>query len=233
MSSLPNFTATVLSNLSIAQETRGLRLRIHDENFAFHAGQFINIVVSEKIVRAYSIASSPAVLPDLELCVKIIPGGMGTTYIDHLEVGDTVVFTGPFGHFGPKDSEKKKLLVATGTGIAPMKAIVDEAKEFGFGAGVHLLFGVREEAFAVYTDYFETLANSETLFSFDLCVSQGKGSTQAYAGRVTGFLAAQPPEIFTNTEVLFCGSPAMVKEGKEILMNTKGVEKGNIVVEMY
>ncbi len=233
MPPLPIITATVLSNPYIAEETRGIRLRIHDSKFLFHAGQFINIIIKDKIFRAYSIASSPSFLPELELCVKIVEGGVGTTYIDQLQQGDTVSFTGPFGHFGLKNNGMKKLLVATGTGIAPMKAIVDEERVLGLQKSVHLIFGVREEKFAPYKEYFEEVSKKEKDFSFDLYISRGEKNPHAHSGRVTSFLIEQKPEFFRNTEVLICGSPGMVKEVKEILMNEKGVEKANIIVEVY
>ena len=230
---IPEYSATVIQNEYIAKETRGLKLTVHDANFSFSAGQFLSLKIQEKIFRAYSIASSPSRLPELSLCVKILPDGTGSQYIDALSKGDEIIFRGPFGHFGSKQPQKKTLCIATGTGIAPMRAIFEtQVNAPQKGKNIGLLFGVREEEYASYLEDFQKAEREHLSFSFTLCVSRPKSEGNFFTGRVTDFLLQQPKEFFTEKEVLLCGNPPMVKEVTQILLE-KGVEKENIVAESF
>jgi NAD(P)H-flavin reductase len=236
------FTATVLSNEYIAEETRKTIFEIssdHKDTFVFTTGQFVNLMLldenGKKIMRGYSIASSASRLPRFELCVKVIENGRGSGLIDRLQVGDTAEFMGPFGHFGQKSPEKNLLMVATGTGIAPMKAIIDELAEKNFPTPTTLVFGIREKKYAPYLEYFEKLQKEHENFSFHLWVSRPSSSEESIGekGRVTDFLQKKSPEFFEGREVIMCGNPHMIKEAKNILLQEKMVEKSSIVVESY
>lgn len=233
------FIATVVSNEYTAKETRRTVFEVKDPSseFTFSTGQFVNLHCPEiegavpPKPRAYSIASSMRVLPRFELCVKVIENGIGSGYIDSMKEGDEVEFTGPMGHFGRKKIKKNMLLVATGTGIAPMKAIVDEQQEDGFPVPCTLVFGVREECYASYKDYFQELAEEYENFSFFLYISRPEEeSTSGYEGRVTDFFNENFE--YLGEEVLICGNPAMVKQVRSMLIE-QGVEKRDIVVEAY
>ncbi len=233
-----SFTATVISQEYIAKETRKTLFEVPQSlNFSYKTGQFVNIVLTnneeKKIMRAYSFASSSSFLPYFELCVKVLENGLGSNFIDQLKIGDTVNFFGPFGHFGQKFPEKKIIMVATGTGIAPMKAIIDELSEKNFPTKTTLVFGVREEEYAFHRKYFESLDTDFQNFKFFLYVSRPSLHFSGKNGRVTNFFKEKTPEFFLDTEVLICGNPAMVKEVREILKDEKRVEKNNICVEVY
>ncbi len=238
------FTARVISHEYIAKETRKTIFEISDSSFSFSTGQFVNILLTDsegkKAMRAYSIASSSSHLPQFELCVKVIENGLGSGFIDRLTVGDDVDFMGPFGHFGQKFPEKKIMMVATGTGIAPMKAIVDELSEKNFPTQTTLVFGVREEEYAFYREYFEELDEKFLDFSFHLYVSRPsddfsekgcakKGRVTEIFSEISGFSDAD----FEDSEFLICGNPAMVKEVRKTLREEKNVDKKLICVEAY
>ena len=241
------FSATVVRNEYIAKETRETTFLVDQDNqeLTFQAGQFFNIVLNtpenpeKKVMRAYSVASSPKILPQFKLCVKVIENGkgLGSGFVDRLKKDESVKFSGPFGHFGKKFPQKKTIMVATGTGIAPMKAIIDELQESNFPTHTTLVFGVREEEHAFYREYFEVLQKEHTRFSFVLFISRPEKNTQfshtTYKGRVTEFFTDKTPENLSNTEFLICGNPAMVKEVRKILHNEKSVDKKNICVEAY
>ena len=250
-----SFFATVESNTYIAKETRETTFNLNktSENspeISFSAGQFFNIILKnpenseKKIMRAYSVASSPEILPTFKLCVKVLhkdsgEKGIGSGFIDDLTKGETVEFSGPFGHFGQKFPEKKCIMVATGTGIAPMKAIIDTLVEKKFPKKTTLIFGVREEEYAFYREYFEELDQKFLNFSFELYISRPEENTvfsdSVKKGRVTEFFGeeSKTPQYIQNTEILICGNPAMVKEVRKILKEEKHVEKQNICVEAY
>lgn len=228
-----NFSAKVISNEYIATETRKTIFEVSDAEFTFHTGQFVNLKVEPKIMRAYSVASSSHLLPQFELCVKVVENGKGSGYIDRMEPGEMVDFMGPFGHFGRKDTTKDVLLFGTGTGIAPLKAILDDEKEKGFPVKVHLVYGVRSLEFASYDEYFKTMAEQYSAFSYDLYVSRPENGFMGNAGRITDWLSAQSAEDFVNTEIIICGNPAMVKEAKITLLETFALPKEQVIIEAF
>jgi len=232
MTSPQNFSARVISNEYIAKETRKTIFEIQDKSFLFKTGQFVNLKVEPKIMRAYSVASSSSMLPLFELCVKVIENGKGSGYIDRMKEGDIVEFMGPFGHFGRKDYSKKILLLGTGTGIAPLKAILDDEKDKGFQVSVDLVFGVRSLEFASYHSYFKTLASENKNFQYNLCISRNE-ETENYKGRVTDWLKDQSNDFFENREIIICGNPSMIKEAKDILLNKFLISKEQLIIEAF
>ncbi|GAI47830.1 unnamed protein product [marine sediment metagenome] len=91
-------------------------------------GQYVQVQapsVDGPVYRAYSI-SSPVYEPNMvELVVKLVPGGIGSTYLHNLNAGDTVSFTGPYGEFSlSEDPTVEIVCVGGGCGIAPIKNIV-------------------------------------------------------------------------------------------------------------
>lgn len=244
-----SFTTTVVSNEYTAKQTRKTRFKVDQSNldsqdissFSFETGQFVNLKVEPKVMRAYSIASSASHLPEFELCVKIVENGKGSTYIENMKKGDRVEFMGPFGHFGKSSDSKKIVMIATGTGIAPMRAICEEEAEKGFPVLTQLIFGVSEEEYASYQEYFQELDALHKNFIFHLYVSRPNASYQTDSvrkiGRVTSWVDEKTSLDFEDTQILICGNPAMVKQVQTLLRDEKGVDKetrkNDIVVEAY
>ena len=115
-----------------------LKLKLPEgEEINFKPGQFIQLKAplyegnDEEVYRAYSIASSPFEKNYIELFIGYVPNGICTTYVHkHLKVGDTVQINGPYGDFYfHEDSDREIILVAAGTGIAPILSILRYMKE--------------------------------------------------------------------------------------------------------
>jgi len=96
----------------------------HHENFNFAPGQFVSIGFSATAWRAYSIASTNQE-KELELVVRLVEDGVGSEAFKAAEIGTSFEFKGPFGHFQLSKNENAHLVFcATGTGIAPFRAMV-------------------------------------------------------------------------------------------------------------
>ena len=124
----------------------GLRLPMN-ENFRFLAGQYIDLLLKEGKRRSYSLATrpDPAGVTALEIHVRHTPGGLFTDHVfDKLKVRDLLRFEGPLGSFYLReDSEKPIAMVASGTGFAPIKSIVDHALERKISRPITLYWGGR------------------------------------------------------------------------------------------
>lgn len=109
-----------------------LRLRVKaDVDIDFAPGQYVTLRVGDT-PRAYSLANSPTE-DELEFCIKLVPGGRLTSDLfEHVDVGDRVVVRGPNGHMVlDPPSSRDMVFLATGTGVAPFKSMIDYTFETG------------------------------------------------------------------------------------------------------
>ena len=206
------------------------------EPFAFEAGQFITIKICDSdpkpCFRAYSISSAPSG-NTFELCIKEVPNGRGSCWLNTLKAGDEIEFIGPNGKFNfTSDSSKRLLFIATGTGIAPLKSIVEEQLNKGNKQQIHLYFGVRHIKDVFYKEHFKELAKTYENFSFNLTLSQPEDeSWKGNEGRVTSLLESLEIDP-DNTSAYICGLKAMIESVHEILLK-KGLSEESIHHEKY
>src|SRR5881394_389833 len=126
----------------------GLRLPMN-ENFRFLAGQYIDFLLKDGKRRSYSLATrpDPGGVTALEIHVRHTPGGLFTDHVfDKLNVRDLLRFEDPLGSFYLReDSSKPIVMVASGTGFAPIKSICEYAQAKGITRPMTLYWGCRVE----------------------------------------------------------------------------------------
>ncbi len=204
----------------------------------FAAGQFISVVVpgagpnGRDLRRAYSIASAPEIRP-VELCIKLVEEGPGSQYLAALKLpGSTFRGFAPYGDFVYKHKlGRHALFIATGTGIAPFRAMVlSKAFQAAPPASSTCLLGVRSENELLYHDEMSQVPDLRWI----PMVSQPGEQWNGFKGRVTHYLQSLGPEFpWRETEYYLCGNGAMIKEVKEFLLHQKGVVKESIHQEIY
>lgn len=185
----------------------------------------------KKEQRAYSI-SSPAQIDYFEICVKILPDGKGSSYLNGLKLRDKVEFKLPFGQFTVEpDSPKDILFVGTGTGLAPIKGLVQELLAKGFKQQINLIFGVRSEEDIFYQDILKDLAEKHENFHYRICCSQPSSNWQGDCGRVTAFLSQYDLKS-PNVALYICGNGNMVKDVRAYALE-QGMERTAVHVENF
>src|SRR5437899_1088556 len=126
----PELAARLERIVDHGAETRAFFLRLPTP-LAFRPGQFISCLLpvgEERLIRPYSIASSPEEGDCLELVVDRVPGGPGSHYLFDLQIGATLHFTGPWGTFTlDRAPEGEAVFIADGTGIAPIRPMLRRA----------------------------------------------------------------------------------------------------------
>jgi ferredoxin-NADP reductase len=128
-----------------APDTRSLFLRLPPgERMEFRPGQFVSCLLPlgdrPPLIRPYSMASSPED-EELELCLNLVPGGLGSPYLLGLAPGTVVRLTGPWGTFVlDRAPDAEAVFIADGTGIAPIRPMIRRALATAAHA-VHLLHG--------------------------------------------------------------------------------------------
>jgi NAD(P)H-flavin reductase len=237
--SLASLQATLQSKKTIAKDVVELKFRISENlDFNFVPGQFLMIDVpleSGKFVkRAYSLASIPANLPEFELLVKLLPDGKASNYFREMTPNQSAKFSGALGHFQLKENPQTTAInfVGTGTGLAPLKAMIEQALVDKFPSVMRLFFGVRSEEDVFCAEHMKKLAAENSNFEFYLCLSQPTSFAYSdfFHGRVTTLISQKQ---FQSDEIFFlCGSLPMVKEVSEILKNS-GIPDHSVKKEIY
>ena len=114
------------------------------ETFKFLAGQYIDILLRDGQRRSFSLANPPPYTDALQLHVRHVPGGTFTTHVfTAMKEKDLLRLRGPLGIFFLRESERPVILVAGGTGFAPIKSIVEDAIARGLTQPMHLYWGAR------------------------------------------------------------------------------------------
>lgn len=213
-------TAQVLEKRSLTPTVRHLALEVLDAPaFQFTPGQFIQFVIDSKTLRQFSLASHPRHLPRVELCVDISPMGKGSRLVESLRPGDRVTFRGPFGVFTVPAEERRPVeFVATGAGIAPIRAMVEGllSRRNPGPSAVTLTFGNRTPTEVLYHDEWRSLAESDARFAYVPTLSQPPADWVGPRGRVTEALTARRAEL-QGRPVYICGSPVMVDDVRRTL----------------
>jgi ferredoxin-NADP reductase len=232
--------ATLTKHIKLDDDVFELHFETEDPNFEHKAGQFVTIKIPQPaaaplIMRSYSISSMPTP-GKFELCVKLIEDGKGTNYLNLLKEGTQIEFLGPLGHFVFKTPENKSaLFIGTGTGIAPLKAMIEDELSKNSTQKMHLIFGVRHIKDIFYKDIFETLATKHPNFTYDITLSRPESPEWEEQGGKTGRVTAllKTLDISPNsTEIYICGLKDMVLDVTESLQQ-KGLPKEAIYFERF
>ncbi|WP_244201674.1 benzoate 1,2-dioxygenase electron transfer component BenC [Streptomyces diastatochromogenes] len=176
----------------------------------FLPGQYINIAVpGTDQSRSYSFSSGPAQLQNSFL-VRIVDGGAMSSYLtQRARVGDRLEFTGPMGSFYLRAVTRPALLLAGGTGLAPLLSMLEDMAQKPPAHPVHLLYGVTTDLDLVHLDTLEDYAEVIPGFTFDHCVAD-PDSTARNKGFVTGLIDSSTLHD-GDVDVYLCGPPAMVE----------------------
>lgn len=226
--------ARVAENRSLTPSVRHVSLRLEDAvPFSFQAGQFIQFVLDQTTLRQYSIASVPRLLPVIELCADVSPGGRGSRFVEGLGVGDAVRFRGPFGVFTVPRAESRSIeFVATGAGIAPIRAMIGAWTDLegASSQGVRLTFGNRSPADILYHEEWRSLAERSPVFSYCPTLSNPPLAWSGERGRVTEVLERRTD--LPGRAFFLCGAPAMVDDVRMVL-ETLGVPEADVRFEKF
>ena len=142
---------------------------IDGKGVAFQAGQYLNLTVDGvDEPRAFSFANSPSQADEVELHIRLVPGGAATTIIhEQLAVGDELRFAGPYGRFHVRRSAAKPLLFLTGgSGLSSPKSMVLDLLESGYEQPITLIHGVRTAADLYFDELFTDLEASHPTFTY-------------------------------------------------------------------
>ncbi len=200
--------------------------------FGWRAGQYASFKICDQEPRDYSIANAPGG-GAIELHIRRSgAGGVSDFICDDLKPGDPVDVQGAFGgafyrakHGGPL------LAIAGGTGLAPMKAIVEAALESGLKQDMHLYFGVRDESEIYLERHFIDLMRTHANFRFVPVISEPRENSGRRTGLVSDAVAADFQLLYGH-QCYIAGPPVMVDASVHML-KLKSVPKHDIFADAF
>lgn len=233
---LRDFEATVESIVDLTPTIKGIFLRV-EEGMEFQAGQYINLYIPGlPEPRAFSIASAPSQSNLIELNIRKVPGGVGTSWIhDDLEVGQVLKFSGPLGRFFTRHSDPNSVIfIAGGSGLSSPKSMILELLENGDSRQITLFQGARNSSELYYQKLFEELTQEYPQFRYFPVLSDEPETSEWQGER--GFVHEAAIRIydndFRNHKAYLCGPPPMIEAAIRGLMRGRLFER-DIHIEKF
>lgn len=233
------FSATVESNIVLTHDIKQIRFALNDPSeISQRPGQYVQVEAPSPdgpVFRAYSISSPAYERNIVELIVRLVPGGIGSTYLHNLQAGDPVTFTGSYGEFYlDEDPEVELVCVGGGCGMAPMKNIIHTVYERWPDRVCWLFFGCRTTADVFYLKEFEELAAKHQNLHVGYALSDPLGPGETWDGE-TGFIHLSVDKHLDSNvkrQAFLCGPPPMIEAVMSVL-EEKGLSPEDIFYDKF
>lgn len=221
----------VKSIRDVTHDIKEVVFDLQGETIEFTAGMYMQIVVPSygKIrgttQRAYSISSKPSNKGECELLIRLVPGGIATTYVhEHLQEEQEMELIGPFGEFMRTYEDSIMVCVAGGSGMAPFKSILFDMLEKGeTDREVWYFFGARTKKDLFYMEEMQALEKEWPNFHFVGALSepQPEENWTGATGLITDVLDSYMKEKMGDKKKqgFLCGSPGMINACNQVMTN--------------
>lgn len=216
------FTGRIEKIADLTHDIKEVLIDIGRETIEFDAGAYVQLVVPPygKIKdinqRAYSMSSRPSDKNHIELLIRLVPGGIATTWVHTLlKEGDKVDVIGPFGEFRRSETKAAMICVAGGSGMAPFKSILYDMYEKNItDRDVWYFFGARSLKDLFYVKELKNLEEKWPNFHFVPALSEPEPDErwEGETGLITDVLDRYLKEVIESKERegYLCGSPGMI-----------------------
>lgn len=212
-----------------------LRVRLEIEAggpFVFSAGQYCRVRFADLPERDFSMANVPDD-PVVEFHIRQVPGGAVSAYVaETLAPGERVRLHGPFGTSWLREGHRGPIYaLAGGSGLAPVKSIVERALAGGRAQDIFLYFGVRDERDLYLDDHFRSLAAVQPNLHFVPVLSHPAAPTVHRTGLLHEALAADIADL-DGCKAYIAGPPAMV-EATRRLVTARGIRAEDVHADAF
>jgi Na+-transporting NADH:ubiquinone oxidoreductase subunit F len=221
----------------LTHDIKYVLLRLDEpKTIKFKPGQYVQFKVPQTDeFRAYSIASPPSQDNIIELIVRLVPGGLCSTYIHEvLDVNDQITLTGPFGDFYLReDSPRNIICIGGGCGMAPIRSILRHLAERGMPRKAMYFFGARSKKDLFFTEELIALERQFPNFRYIPALSEPKPQDN-WTGE-TGLITQVVERIMPldgRSEAYLCGPPPMIDASLKVLTK-KGMEETHIYYDKF
>ncbi|MDE2371206.1 MAG: 2Fe-2S iron-sulfur cluster binding domain-containing protein [Burkholderiales bacterium] len=201
-----------------------------DEGLRFQAGQYINLRLPDgQGSRAFSLANAPQQRGEVELNIRLVPGGAATTWIHQaLRVGDRVQLSGPYGRFYVRKSARlPALFLAGGSGLSSPKSMILDLLAEDSKLPMTLVYGARNRAELYDHALFAELAREYSHFDYVPALSNEEPGSgwPGFRGHVHEAAKAHFDNDFRGRKAYLCGPPVMIDACITTLMQGRLFER--------
>ena len=230
------YEATVVKVEQLTPRVHGIRFALPPGKLIhFKAGQYIQVFIPtpEKVRRtSYSIASAPQEGDHVDLCVTLVKDGVSSPFLHHLVEGNKLQVMGPLGKFTlPDELPRDVVFVATGSGIAPFRAMIRDLVARQVPRTIHLVYGNRFVDDIIYCQEWEELVTKAPNFKALFTLSQPDESWKGKKGYVQDAVLDFVPDL-PGKDIYICGLVRMI-DGVAAKLQSAGVPKEQIHFERY
>lgn len=219
----------------LADDVMLLQLKLPtNERLQFLPGQYISILLKDQKPRSFSLANAPHSDEFLELHIRNIAGGMFTGHVfNEMHERDMLRFKGPLGTFFLReDSDKPLIFVASGTGFAPIKAIIEHALHTGLKRPMHFYWGARKLADLYMLERARQWESCGIKFTPVLSEPLPGDDWQGRVGLVHQAVLDDFRDL-SGFEVYACGAPAMVEAARRDYTALRGLPENAFFSDMF
>jgi ferredoxin-NADP reductase len=208
----------------------------NDRKISARPGQFLTfsfLFDGKKVVRSYSICSSSARSGYVEITTKRVKQGCVSLFLnDRASVGMTVEANGPFGQFCFDESKHDNVvLVAAGSGITPMLAMLRYIDDLCLHTKVTLLYCVRTSGDIMFESELEQLRSRQKL-QYHVVLSEPRDDWSGRRGHINREFIEDTVKDLKSSDFFLCGPPPFMEASRTILMDL-GVEPERIMQESF
>ena len=224
-----DFPGVVSRIENLTPSIKGIWLRL-DEALDFQAGQYVNFNLPNDLGhRAFSLANPPSSGNEIELNIRIVPGGAGTAWIhNELKVGDRVTVSGPYGRFFVhKSANVPSLFMAGGSGLSSPRAMLLDLLEESSELPITLVYGARNQGELYYHQEFVDLAAKHANFTYVPALNDEPADSgwSGFRGFVHEAAKVHFDNDFRGNKAYLCGPPVMIDACITTLMQGRLFER--------
>ncbi len=230
--SVREYRGVVEQITDLTHDIKALRIRlIEPERISYRPGQYIQLEAPaygsnpEPVYRAYSMSSMPEDDGHIELIIRLVPGGICTTWVfTKLKQGHEVRFNGPYGDFQLSGNDREMVWIAGGSGMAPFWSMVRHMQRHPeIARKTTYFFGAVRGHDLFLLDELRKLEEQLDWFTFIPALSAAvpEDQWQGETGLITQIVDRHVPD-GSQAEVYLCGSPGMVDASGKVV-SSKGI----------
>ncbi len=233
-------TARLRRSELLSDRTKHLEFELEGDGiFSFLPGQFLSVREPKPegkfVTRAYSLASAPRADNTFDLCLDRVDAGFMSNHLCDLSIGHEIHFHGPYGAFTLRSEPLDSVFVATGTGIAPIRGMIEwlfSDPLRNAGREFWLVYGTRHAEDIYYREQFEDIAARFPNFHYEITLTR---PPESWTG-LRGYVQDRVREIVgqrKDMHAYVCGLNEMVSAVRKLLKEELGWDRKHVIYERY
>ncbi len=235
------YTCKCTEITDLTQDIKQFRFElIEPKTMDYVPGQYVQLRApaykksSEEVYRAYSIASDPSQKDIIDLIIRLVPGGICTTYcFEYLKIGDEVKMNGPYGEFRLSETNAPIVFIAGGSGMAPIKCIIHHMINTQNKRKATYYFGANQSRDLFLLDLMKEFEKKLPDFHFVPVLSEpDNGGNSKYEKGLVTDAVRRGLKNASESEAYLCGSPGMIEAAIKVIRDL-GMDEEKIFYDKF